>query len=200
MIKGDAVADGGFWDTLGAVAEAIGGDSDAIAPDNMMSRDSGEALSIPMAVHGANYILNDGRPLWLAWSGGKPPYRIRFTADGVAAVHDGIAATAVSLDLPRTLPPRLRMTLEDAVGRRTSISIRLRDKRPDPEFGSSSGTLARTLAYAAWLTGVQEGRWSIEAARVLNGEAASDPSALQLLSQISAGWRIGLPRVQQSPQ
>ena len=121
-----------------------------------------------------------------------------FTPDGVAPVHDRILATAVSLQLPKALPPRVRIMLEDAVGHETTITLRIRDTRPDAGFDKSTGALARTLAYAAWLTGLQEGRWTLEAARVLSGDAASDPAAIRLRAQIAAGWRIGLVKVPQA--
>lgn len=189
VVTGDAVAGGGFWNMLDAVADAIGGESDDIAPDNMMSRDSGDVLGIPMAVHGANFIVDDGSPLWLAWSGGTAPYRIRISADGVALVLHGILANDTVLDLPKPLPSRIKITLEDAGGRSAHVSLRRHEERPNAGFGDVRAGLAKDLAYAAWLTGFQDGGWTIEAARLLRQEATTNPAARRLLNRIATGWR-----------
>lgn len=193
-VAGEAAADGGFWGLLGAVADAVSTDGGEVAPDNMMSRDTDEVINVPMAVRGANHVLRDGRPVWLAWRGGKAPYRVSVSADHVSEVHDDLSTEEFSVALRMDSPRRVKITIEDAGGRKTSVMLKLRDERPKPPFDLVNGTsvsAARTLAYAAWLTNVDDGSWSLEAARLLRGEAGNSPAASLLLGKIAEGWKAG---------
>lgn len=190
-------ADGGgsgFWSMLGAVSDALAGADGELAPDNMMTRDTDEAITIPMAVRGTNHIARDGKPVWLAWRGGKAPYRLSFVLGGKVSAREGVSGHEASIELPPNAPDRLRITIEDSVGRRASIKLRLHTVRPAPNFGnaaSSAGGTPKHLIYAAWLTSHDEGRWSLEAARMLRNTA--DAPSMLLYERITTGWRATQP-------
>jgi hypothetical protein len=192
VVKQNNAAKGSLWDMLGAVADAVSGEDGDVAPDNMMTRDTDDVLTVPMAVRGANRVLADRRPVWIAWQGGKAPYKVRITTNDGTAVHEGIATKEFSFSLPTPSQQRLKITVEDAGGRRTSIIIRSSDKRPQPKFGVSdlkkTGAVVR-LAAAAWLTSIDDGSWSLEAARMLREDGGADSRTTLLLAKIAAGWK-----------
>lgn len=193
-VKGEGAASGGFWSMLGAVADAVSGQDGEVAPDNMMSRDTEDAITVPMAVRGGNHVVTDGKPLWLAWRGGKAPYRLSIAAGESVTVNDNITAREISFEVPDPAPRRIKVTIEDAGGRRATILLKTGGKRPEPPFAAprgSSGSAAQHLAYAAWLTSIDEGSWSVEAARLLAREADGNPAAALLLRRIADGWKAG---------
>jgi hypothetical protein len=193
-VKGGGTADSGFWGMLGVVADAVSGDEDEVAPDNMMSRDTDDVIDVPMAARAGNQLVRDGGPVWLAWQGGKAPYRVRIAAGEAATMQDNITEKEVSFDLPDTASRRIKITIEDAGGRRATVMFRLVGKRPEPPFAvthDADESGATRLAYAAWLTGVDDGIWSAEAARLLREDKQRNPAAELLLRRIADGWKTG---------
>lgn len=189
-VPGDAAAGGGFWSMLGAVAEAVSGGEGEVAPDNMMTRETDDVINVPMAVRGANQVVDDGTPVWIAWRGGKAPYRLSIASGGAIEAHDGIRDTSFSFTLPKQSPRRQKIIIEDAGGRRVNVLIRLRDQQPRPPFDVSGKSPAAVLSHAAWLTSIDEGSWSLDAARLLSGQAGRNPAAALLLRRIAEGWRV----------
>jgi len=185
-------ADGGLWDILDTVAEALGGGADETAPDNMMTRDDGEGLRIPMAIRGANHLARTGGPVWIAWSGGAAPFRISVSAGGTVTVQDGVTRREASLDLPATPSSRIRVKIEDAGGRTETILFRLQDEPPRHALTRDRG-ITGEIAHAAWLTAVDDGRWTFEAARQLRN-ANGSPAAAALLARIALGWKASPPK------
>jgi hypothetical protein len=191
QVKGDAAAGGGFWSMLGAVAEAVGGGEGDIAPDNMMTRETDDVISVPMAIRGSNHVVGDERPVWISWRGGKAPYRVSVSSGGSVEVHEGIGVEEFSFPLPSTSAGRVKVAIEDAGGRKVNVLLKLRDKRPETPFGSSAGRPAAVLADAAWLTRADDGSWAFEAARLLSEKSDGSPAAALLLRKIGDGWKAG---------
>lgn len=181
----------GLWGILDAVSDAISGGTDEAIPDNMMTRDDGQALRIPMAIKGANHIVRNGGPIWIAWSGGTAPFRMSVSAGETVTLRDGLIEREASIDLPPAAKSRFRVKVEDAGGRTDTILFRIEEKRPEPPTGdgSSSGGVMKDIAYAAWLTGLEDGSWSIEAALLLKPHASGNAAARLLLARIAEGWR-----------
>lgn len=192
-IADDSASGGGFWSMLGAVAEAVGGSDGDVVPDNMMTRDTDDVITVPMAVRGANPVVNDGKPVWLAWRGGKSPYRVTISADDAVEMHAGVEVQAFAFALPSTAPRRLKVAIEDAGGRKANVLLKLSDRQPEPPFAVNKAAPSAVLAKAAWLTSIEDGRWSIEAARLLRVEQDANSAAGLLLEQIGNGWKAGAP-------
>lgn len=190
-VTGEAATGDGLWGFLDVVAEAIGGGSDESVPDNMMTRDDGQGLRIPMAVKGANYIMKSGDPIWIAWAGGTAPFRMTITAGDSVTYKEGISTREASLDLPPAATSRIRVKVEDAGGRTDTVLLRLEEDRParPPGMTATAGGVMRDIAYAAWLTGLDDGSWSVEAARLLRTRAGDSAAAESLLARIAAGWK-----------
>lgn len=191
-VMGDIAADDGLWGLLDAVADAIGGGSDEAVPDNMMTRDDGKGLRIPMAANGANHLVRSNSPVWIAWSGGAAPFRVTVSAGEEVKVIEGITGHEANVSVPPAAASRFRVKVEDAGGRTDTILFRLRDERPEPPHGATEQArgLASDLAYAAWLTGLEDGSWTIEAARMLTEQSGSGGAASLLRERIAAGWKL----------
>jgi hypothetical protein len=191
-VKGEVATGDDAWSLISAVAAVIGGDEGEAVPDNMVARGSANELKIPMAVHGANFLVGDGAPLWLAWSGGKAPYTVVVEAGGRSTEHDKIAVQELEFAPPPPSTKRFTVTVKDAEGRAATVVMRYHNGLPQP--GSSfKGKLpqgeAKGLVYAAWLTGLHDGDWSIEAAQLLRKRPATDTQAKILLEKIVQGWK-----------
>jgi hypothetical protein len=189
-VADDTVPGDGLWGMLDAVSEAIGGGSDEVIPDNMITRDDGQTLRIPMAVKGANHVVRSGGPIWIAWSGGTAPFRVTISAGETVTLLEGLNEREALVDVPSAAKSRFRVKVEDAGGRTDTILIRLEEKRPEPTTGGSAvGGLMREIAYASWLTRPDGGSWSIEAARLLKPRAGGHAAARLLLARIAEGWK-----------
>ena len=187
-ISGEVKTGDDTWSVISAVVGVIGGDEEEGAvPDNMVSRGDEADLKIPMAAHGANYILA-APSLWLAWSGGKAPYTVLVEAKGLPSTTLTAAAQDVAIT-PPSGAERFTVTLTDADGRTASASFRVKDAVPQPaDAGLPEGTAAQ-LVRAAWLTGQNYGVWKVAAAQILH--STDDPQAKALLEKIVQGWSYG---------
>jgi hypothetical protein len=190
-VTGEVETGDDAWSLITAVAAVIGGEEGEAVPDNMVSRGTEDELKIPMAVHGPNFLVGDGAPMWLAWSGGKAPYAVIVDVDGHASVHDKIALQEFEF-APPAAAKRFTVTVKDADGRSAKVVMRYRKALPVPGDGLK-GKLpegdAKDLVYAAWLTSLRDGDWSIEAAQLLRKHAATDTRARALLEKIVQGWK-----------
>jgi hypothetical protein len=187
-LSGEVATGDDTWSLISAVAGVIGGEEDEGAvPDNMVSRGDEDDLKIPMAVHGANFILG-GAPLWLAWSGGKGPYTVLVEADGAAPATLAAATQEVTITPPAGAE-RFIVTVTDATGRSTSATFRVKGEAPQPQASDVPEGVSGALLKAAWLTGQKDGAWSVAAVQMLH--AVDDPQARALLEKIVEGWKLG---------
>jgi hypothetical protein len=104
------------------------------------------------------------------------------SAGETVTLLEGLNEREALIDVPSAAKSRFRVKVEDAGGRTDTILIRLEEKRP-------ARGLMREIAYAAWLTGPDDGSWSIEAARLLKPRAGGHVAARLLLARIAEGWK-----------
>lgn len=191
-VVGEVATGDDAWSLIAAVAGVIGGAEEKAIPDNMAARGDVNDLKIPMAVRGPNFLTVETRKLWLAWSGGKAPYKVIIDVDGRAKVYDRIMPQEFAFDTPPAAVERFTATVKDSEGRIANVIMRYRNVLPVPNEGFT-GKLpegdVRDLAYAAWMTGLHDGDWTIGAAQIL--KASPQPEAQALLAKIVDGWKLG---------
>lgn len=191
-LSGEVATGDDAWSLLAAVAGVIGGEEEEAIPDNMASRGDENKLEIPMAVRGPNFIPADTRKLWLAWSGGKGPYKVIVDVEGRAKSYDKIREQEFEFETPPAEAQRFTVTVKDSEGRIANVVMRYRSKLPLPNEGFK-GKLpegdARELVYAAWMTSLHEGDWSIGAAQILRALPDDNTEAKVLLAKIAGGWK-----------
>ena len=191
-VSGEVATGDDAWSLIVAVAGVIGGGDESAIPDNMVTRGDGDELKIPMAVRGPNFIVNGEPKLWLAWAGGKAPYKVIVDIDGRAKVTDKLQAQEFEFEAPPVDAKRFTVTVKDSGGRIAKVLMRYRNGLPDPpeSLKAKMGTgEAKDIIYASWLTSLHEGDWSIEAAQILRKRPKSDAAAKTLLERIAQGWK-----------
>ena len=187
-ISGEIDTGDSTWGIIAAIGGIIAGDGEQ-APENMVAK--GGDLKVPMALRSGNLLLPGRRQLWLGWSGGEAPFAVSLVLDGAETqLATGVAGNATGLVLPETLPKRFGLVIRD--GRQHLVQMRFRfSDAPPPEVPGTSGktgTITTPLAQAAFLTGQQDGAWTVEAAQIL--KASGTPAADALLARIQAGWKL----------
>lgn len=193
-VSGQVATGDDAWSLIAAVAAVIGGKDEPPVPDNMVSRGDENELKIPMAVRGPNFIPNDMRKLWIAWSGGKGPYKVIVDVDGRAKTYDKIKAQEFEFETPLPDVLRFTVTVKDSEGRLANVVMRYRNRLPEPNAsfkGELPGGAVKDIAYAAWMTSLHEGDWTIGAAQILRAQPDENTQAKALLAKIAEGWKYG---------
>ncbi len=72
-VEGEIPTGDDAWSIFKAIGTVLAGDGEEI-PENMAAKGDEAELKMPLAVHGANFIVVGERNLWLAWTGGKAPF------------------------------------------------------------------------------------------------------------------------------
>jgi hypothetical protein len=165
-ITGEMAAD----DEAAALMERL---AKALAGPSPVQSDSPE-LRIPMAFDGQNFLLPEGGPVHLSWSGGQAPYTIIFDIDGRRKDFATTREQQVSFDLPKLTSSKLSVIVKDKTRKRARIEFHLRQQLPgipdaiakapvSPEFND--------LLVKAWLGQRHDGMWRAHILRLLrNGE------------------------------
>lgn len=164
--------------------------SDAEVPVNLVSK--GGDLAVPMAVQGANMIVRDGRPLWIAWNGSRGPYSITADIEGNRQAIATQDETELSMAIPSGVRQRFVLIVSDSLGKQARLIFRLRNKAPDmPAAMRKEAALhdAETAVAAGWLAAQGNGEWRFEAARMLRAMPEKDDNLSGLLAALAAGWR-----------
>lgn len=181
-LKGEIDTGDGTLGILTAIAAVFSGEGEQ-TPENMAAK--GASLKMPMAIRGSNIIIAGRDRLWLAWEGGKAPYRIAYVrVNGhVLKISGPIDSTVGGVSIGPTIGNRFSVVITDSEGQKLQVRFRFADALPEdlPVTGTSHASF---LAKAAWLTS-QYG-WSVEAVQMLH-EANTD-AALALRDRIVAGW------------
>ena len=184
-VKGEFPTGGDASAVMSALASELG--------KAEVAQGGAEALKLPMAVRGPNFLVKSDRPLWLAWTGGTAPFKVIVEVDGRARVHGAIRERSFAVDVPETAGKRFEIVIKDAANGLSRNTFRFRDRLPEPPAALSAAARGRTsakLALAAWLTTLHEGDWSVEAAQILHDGAAGDQASAALLNRITAGWKL----------
>jgi hypothetical protein len=183
---GERGAGEGAWEIVTQIAELFSGEEGKDAPTNLISKGD-KTLRVPMAVHGLNFIVRDTRPVWIAWRGGKAPYKLALDFAGVQEMLGTQAEREIEFRIPKRAPDRFALLIEDPLGKRVRVAFALR-KNPPEVPGDVARAAAAQAVEAAWLATQDDGAWRIEAARGLR-EQPSDKAAANLLSALADGWR-----------
>lgn len=192
-VKGEIPTGEDSWRVITAVAGILGGGDGGEVPKNMVSNSEEGALKLPMAVPGPNFLVKGERKLWLAWTGGKAPFKLIVDVDGRAQPFSGIEARQFELRIPAKSVDRFNVTIRDSGGGTARVVFRFRNLLPQMPRAlkdAGPGESVDALLLAAWLTTRHEGDWSVEAAQILHQRAAGDPAAAALLDRIVRGWKL----------
>lgn len=158
------------------------GDDDSFSVLVSKGAETGEAIKVPLAVRGRNYILRGGEPVRLAWSGGEGPFRVQ-VGTGKVVTHD---ARELSIDVKALAGTKFTVTVTDARRRTVRIPFVVRKALPKvPEkimARDASGEVA-----AVWLAGRDNGAWRLEAVRQLRALPRSE-TVSGLIAALEKGW------------
>jgi hypothetical protein len=179
------------WEIVTQIAELFSGEEGEDTPTNLISKGD-ESLSVPMAVHGLNFIVRDNRPIWIAWRGGKAPYNLALDIDDGRQLLGSTAANEAEIGIPDSATDRFAVLIEDSLGKRVRVALALREDTPEMPGDVAKSAAARSAGQAVkagWLAAQDDGAWRLEAARGLRAMPAGDKTTARLLSALAKGWR-----------
>ena len=147
---------------------------------------------MPIANRAPNYVLRNGSPVWIEWSGGAEPFTVTLEADGKTFPLAETKDRLVRFNLPEDAGQRLVLKIVDAMKRSVRVSLRIKESLPsmpaDLGGDSTSPELLPALT-AAWLARQDDGAWRIEAARMLRNSQDSSAALKRVGDALFAGWR-----------
>ena len=161
------------------------GDDDSFSVLVSKGTETGEAIKVPLAVRGRNYILRDGEPVRLAWTGGEGPFSVQ-VGKGKAVTQD---VREVTLATDALAASRFAVTITDARKRKIRIAFEMKKALPITPAKIKARDTNGELA-AAWLAGRADGAWRFEAVRQLEALPQSE-TVNGLIAALRKGW---LPR------
>ncbi len=175
--------DDGF-SIIGQIADILGGEGDDDSFSVLVSK-GGDEPKVPAAVHGRNYVLREGGPLHLDWTGGKAPFQVTIDqGQGGEALQQ--VAREIDIPLGAIAGSKFAVIVTDAAKKKLRIAFELRKAAPEvPEQVKArdrSGEIA-----AIWLAGRDNGAWRIEALRRLQS-LPQDKTTAQLIAALEKGW------------
>lgn len=147
--------------------------------------ETGDAIKVPLAVRGRNYILRSSEPLRLGWTGGEGPFTVK-VGDGKAVVQ---AARDIAIAPDAMRGNRFAVTISDAKKRSVRIAFEVRRALPKVPAKVKARETSGAVA-AVWLAGRDNGAWRFEAVRQLRALSQSETTA-GLVAALEKGW---LPR------
>ena len=188
-VKGEIDTGDDTWSILTAIGGILGGNGDVSVPDNMVSRGDDGALAAPIARRGGSHVLRGTPQVWLGWTGGEAPFRVSLGKDGGPIE---VSERSVSLPLDGQ-QDRITVVIRDARDHRVDVRLRMVDALPalPADLAARPDSTGKRLAVAAWLSGLDDGAWSIAAAQTL--AAGMQPADQALLDQLRKGWRFTPP-------
>jgi hypothetical protein len=190
-VSGEIPTGDDAWSVLTAIGEVLSGDTEEI-PENMASKGDEKSLTVPLAVHGPNFIAKGERKLWIAWRGGAGPFTVTAKTAAMDTSVPKTNAHDIEIPVPAGAGERLVVTIRDSGGQAATLRFRLQEAAPElPEsLGKASpGHSANALLTAAWLASLDNGSWAVEAAQILHAQADKDQAAAALLARMVKGWK-----------
>lgn len=154
---------------------------------NLVTR-SGNPPRIRLGAGKPQKIVADEAPLWLGWSGGDVPFKVRIEQAGVS-VETRAEGREATLARHRLKPGSAEIVIVDERGRSVRWPVQVVAAIPSlPDLTSAAPTLAhRQYLSAGWLAMQDDGAYLLEAASRLNAIAASFPAAGALKAGLAAG-------------
>lgn len=154
---------------------------------NLVTR-AGNPPRIRLGAGKPQKIVADEAPLWLGWSGGDAPFKVRIEQAGVS-VETRTERREATLARHRLKPGSAEIVIVDERGRSVRWPVQVVAAIPPlPDLASAAPTLAhRQYLSAGWLAMQDDGAYLLEAASRLNAIAASFPAAGALKAGLAAG-------------
>ena len=124
---------------------------------------------------------------------GTAPYAVSLGAEGAESLRqDSIDVPEITFSMPADSPQRFALVIRNSNGGSAVVRFRVTEALPDlpDDVAARPDSPAKHLATAAWLTGLKNGAWPVEAAQALKAKAATEPAAAALFGQIVAGWKL----------
>lgn len=168
------------------VAILVGkGDDDSFSVLVSKGADTGNAIKVPLAVRGRNYVLKQGEPLRLDWTGGVAPFSVRI-GEGKVVTQE---TREIVIGAGVMNEKRFAVTIADAGKRKLRIAFEVRQALPKVPARIKARETNGAVA-AVWLAGLDEGAWRFEAVRQLRA-LPPDETTTGLIAAMEKGW---LPR------
>jgi len=184
-VTGEMASGDDSFSIIEQIVSILIGDSEDDSFSVLVSK-GGDAIKVPLAVRGRNYIIRSAEPMSLAWTGGEGPFTVKI-GDGEPVTQDTrevtIAADAIS-------GSRFAVTITDARKNRLRIAFELRKALPNVPDKIKARENQGEVA-AVWLAGRDNGAWRFEALRQLRALPRNEMTA-GLIAALEKGW---LPRV-----
>ncbi|QIG51558.1 hypothetical protein G5V57_29905 [Nordella sp. HKS 07] len=184
-VTGEMASGDDSFSIIEQIVSILIGDSEDDSFSVLVSK-GGDAIKVPLAVRGRNYIIRSAEPVHLAWTGGEGPFTVKI-GDGKPVAQDTrevtIAADAIS-------GSRFAVTITDARKNRLRIAFELRKALPNVPDKIKARENQGEVA-AVWLAGRDNGAWRFEALRQLRALPRNEMTA-GLIAALEKGW---LPRV-----
>lgn len=152
--------------------------------------EASSGLRIPMAFDGQNFLLAEGGPLHISWSGGQGPYTIIFDIDGRRKDFATTRDQKISFDLPQLTSSKFSVIIKDRNRKRTRIDFHIRQQLPgipdeiakapvSPEFND--------LLVKAWLGQRHDGMWRAHILRLLRNSTQQTALERKFADFLEAG-------------
>jgi hypothetical protein len=147
-------------------------------------------LSLPALVAPQAHLIAGQRPLYLAWTGGARPFSVQLVnaADGREVVTQSrIDAQSVLLPTVALEPGRYTLWVRNRAGHRIEglrddalFVVAAADAPRMPEVLQAAGLAeeTRTLFYADYLAGLDDGRWTLEAMQQVAALKSRSPASV----------------------
>ena len=191
-ISAETAHGGDKWGIISAIGELLMGEEDEQVPTNLVAKGDDGTLSVPIANRTPNYVLANGTPIWIEWSGGAEPFTVTLEADGKVEPIAETKDRLVKFTLPGDRAQRHVLKIVDAMKRSARVSLRVRESLPSMPADLAGGTTPSDLQpalTAAWLAQQDDGAWRIEAARMLRNAQDNNATLKRVGDALFAGWR-----------
>lgn len=184
-VTGEMTSGDDSFSIIEQIVSILIGNSDDDSFSVLVSKGT-DAIKVPLAVRGRNYIIRSAEPVRLAWTGGAGPFTVKI-GDGKPVTQDTREVTIAGDEIDGN---RFAVTITDARKSGLRIAFELRKalpKVPDKiKARENQGEVA-----AVWLAGRDNGAWRFEALRQLGALPQNEMTA-GLIAALEKGW---LPRV-----
>lgn len=180
------------------VSGLFAGDQNKNAPQALSAMSTRGADAPPLSVPylSKRFMLLAGkRPLYLSWSGGTAPYRVKLIrlsdmkdVFDVGEIRERSTITPTS----ELVEGEYLLEIIDATQTAYEESIRVvaptrQPAFPDPQALAQLPENSARLVKASWLGSTENGRWVIEAMQQLHALAVSTPTAASVLQRVEQG-------------
>lgn len=165
---------GRFYDSILRITSRMTGGSSTLATVSSRTFDD-SPMSVMIDPNVSQAVRTGERRLWLTWSGGKPPFRVKLSLNSRNLLEQSTEDREITLRPVQLVWGQGSLSCRGADGQEFSIKFVISDDlphAPDLSAAAPSRTVAAYLA-AAWLSQQGNGSFKFEAAQQLS-ELAQD--------------------------